>query len=37
MAAPLVILYGVSILIVKMVNPYVEEEEDNDESEDTTV
>jgi len=27
MAAPLVILYGVSILIVKMVNPYVEEEE----------
>ena len=41
MAAPLVILYGVSILIVKMVNPYVEEaEEDNndddDESEDTT-
>jgi len=37
MAAPLVILYGVSILIVKMVNPYVEEEEDDDESEDTTV
>jgi len=36
MAAPLVILYGVSILIVKMVNPYIEEEED-DESEDTTV
>ncbi len=37
MAAPLVILYGVSILIVKMVNPYVEEEEDDDdESEDTT-
>lgn len=35
MAAPLVILYGVSILIVKMVNPYVEEEDD--ESEDTTV
>ncbi len=37
MAAPLVILYGVSILIVKMVNPYVEEEEDDDDkSEDTT-
>ena len=37
MAAPLVILYGVSILIVKMVNPYVEEEDDDDdESEDTT-
>jgi len=35
MAAPLVILYGVSILIVKMVNPYVEEDDD-DESEDTT-
>lgn len=32
MAAPLVMLYGVSILIVKMVNPYVEEEE-VDESE----
>jgi len=36
MAAPLVILYGVSILIVKMVNPYVEEEDDDEESEDTT-
>ncbi len=35
MALPLVILYGVSILIVKMVNPYVEEEND-DVSEDTT-
>jgi sec-independent protein translocase protein TatC len=33
MAAPLVILYGASILVVKMVNPYVEEE---NESEDTT-
>jgi len=31
MAAPLVLLYGISILIVKMVNPYVE---DNDETED---
>ena len=27
MAAPLVLLYGVSILIVRMVNPYVEENE----------
>jgi len=35
MAAPLVMLYGVSILIVKMVNPYVEEVEEDDESEDT--
>lgn len=35
MAAPLVILYGVSILIVKIVNPYVEEDDD-DESEDAT-
>ncbi len=36
MAAPLILLYGVSILIVKMVNPYVEEEEDSEEeSEDT--
>jgi len=33
MAAPLVILYGVSILIVKAVNPYVEDEE-TEESED---
>jgi sec-independent protein translocase protein TatC len=31
MAAPLILLYGVSILIVKMVNPYVEEEEDSEE------
>ena len=28
MAAPLVLLYGVSILIVRVVNPYVEEKED---------
>ena len=33
MAAPLVLLYGVSILIVRIVNPYVEEKED--ESKDT--
>jgi len=36
MAAPLVILYGVSILIVKMVNPYIEEDEDKNENKDTT-
>jgi len=29
MAAPLIILYGISILIVRMVNPYVEDEEKN--------
>jgi len=34
MAAPLVLLYGVSILIVKAVNPYIEETEEVD-SEDT--
>jgi len=32
MAAPLVILYGVSILIVRMVNPAPPEEEDDDEN-----
>ena len=32
MAAPLVILYGVSILIVKMVNPYVEDEDEADDN-----
>lgn len=36
MAGPLVILYGLSILIVKMVNPApAEEEDDNDEDEET--
>lgn len=30
MAAPLIILYGVSILIVRVVNPHVEEAEDDD-------
>jgi sec-independent protein translocase protein TatC len=41
MAAPLILLYGVSILIVKAVNPHIpdededEEEENDDESEDT--
>lgn len=31
MAAPLILLYSISILIVKMVNPYQEEEDDDDE------
>ena len=30
MAAPLIILYGVSIIILKYVNPHVEEEDDED-------
>jgi len=34
MAAPLIILYGVSIFIVRAVNPHKEEEEDEDEAED---
>jgi len=35
MAAPLILLYGISILIVKAVNPYVEEpDEEEEESED---
>ena len=34
MAAPLVILYGVSILIVRMVNPAEPEEEERDEDDD---
>lgn len=35
MAAPLIVLYGVSILIVKMVNPHIEEEDDEgDEGDD---
>ena len=35
MAAPLIILYGISILIVKMVNPYKEEDdEDKEEADD---
>ena len=35
MAGPLIILYGISILIVKMVNPAppLEDEEDEDEDE----
>ncbi len=35
MAAPLILLYGVSILIVRMVNPHIKEE-DEDESEEKT-
>ena len=43
MAGPLILLYGVSILIVKMVNPHIEDEDkedeeyDKDESEEKTV
>lgn len=33
MAAPLILLYGLSILIVKYVNPYIPEEEENSEKE----
>lgn len=39
MAAPLIVLYGISILIVKIVNPYIpnedDEEDEEKESEDT--
>jgi len=31
MAGPLIILYGVSIFIVRMVNPHIEEEDDEDD------
>ncbi len=31
MAAPLIVLYGVSIFIVRAVNPHIEEEDDDDE------
>ena len=34
MAAPLIILYGVSIIILKYVNPYVEEDDDEDGNDD---
>jgi sec-independent protein translocase protein TatC len=30
MAAPLIILYGVSILVAKMINPYKEEDDEED-------
>jgi len=36
MAGPLIILYGISILIVKMVNPAQPEEEDEDETQQET-
>ena len=35
MAAPLILLYGISILIVRMVNPHIEDE-DEEESEEKT-
>ncbi len=31
MAAPLILLYGLSIFIVKMVNPHKEEQEDDED------
>jgi len=38
MATPLILLYGISIVIVKMVNPYKEDDEDDDsdDEDDTT-
>lgn len=36
MAAPLIVLYGVSILIVRAVNPHKEEEEDDEDEETET-
>jgi len=33
MAFPLILLYGVSILIVRMVNPHIEDEDEEEESE----
>jgi len=33
MAIPLIVLYGVSIIIVKYVNPHVEDEDDDDDLE----
>jgi len=35
MAGPLILLYGVSILIAKMVNPHIEEEDEEDEEEES--
>jgi sec-independent protein translocase protein TatC len=37
MAIPLIVLYGVSIIIVRFVNPADEEDETSDEDEDTTL
>jgi sec-independent protein translocase protein TatC len=36
MAAPLILLYGLSILIVRAVNPHVEDEDEDEESEEKT-
>ena len=36
MAAPLIILYGVSILIVRSVNPHIEDEDEDDETSEET-
>jgi sec-independent protein translocase protein TatC len=36
MAAPLTILYGISILVAKAVNPYIPRDDENDEKEETT-
>jgi sec-independent protein translocase protein TatC len=36
MAAPLVLLYGVSILIVRVVNPHIEDEDEETEEESET-
>ncbi len=33
MAAPLILLYGASILIVRVVNPHIEEEDEETEEE----
>ena len=35
MAGPLILLYGISIVIVRMVNPYKEDEDDDSDDEDT--
>ncbi|SFV71349.1 hypothetical protein MNB_SV-13-545 [hydrothermal vent metagenome] len=35
MAAPLIVLYGVSILIVKAVNPHIPDEYDEEDEEDS--
>ena len=36
MAAPLTILYGISILVAKAVNPYIPRDDENDDKEETT-
>jgi len=35
MAGPLILLYGISILIVRIVNPYESDDDDSDDTEDT--